>query len=60
MSQLAAFIDRYVSVWNEKDPDARRRSIAALWAPDGATCSRQLDARGYEAIEACVASANEK
>jgi len=60
MSQLAEFIDRYVSVWNEQDPDARRRSIATLWAPDGATCYRQLDARGYEAIEARVASANEK
>ena len=60
MNQLAEFIDRYVSVWNEKDPDARRRSIATLWAPDGATCYSQLDARGYEAIEARVASANQK
>src|SRR5215831_18956021 len=60
MNQLAEFIDRYVSVWNEQDPDARRRSIATLWAPDGATCYSQLDARGYEAIEARVASANEK
>src|SRR5215813_8254257 len=60
MNQLAEFIDRYVSVWNERDPDARRRSIAALWAPDGATCHSQLDAHGHEAIEARVASANSK
>src|SRR5262249_39810994 len=54
MSELAAFIDRYVSVWNETDPDARKRSIVALWAPDGTTCNRQLEACGYEAIEARV------
>src|SRR5262249_18268487 len=59
MSELAAFIDRYVSVWNEKDPDARTRTIVALWAPDGITCNRQLEACGYEAIEARVASANQ-
>jgi hypothetical protein len=60
MSELAAFIDRYVSVWNETDPDARKRTIVALWAPDGTTCNRQLEACGYEAIEARVASANQK
>ena len=60
MSELAAFIDRYVSVWNEKDPDARKRTIVALWAPDGTTSDRQLEACGYEAIEARVASANQK
>jgi hypothetical protein len=60
MSQLAEFIDRYVSIWNERDAGARRRSIAALWAPDGATCYSQLDSRGYDAIEARVAGAHEK
>ena len=60
MSELAAFIDRYVSVWNETDLDARKRTIVALWAPDGTTCNRQLEACGYEAIEARVASANQK
>jgi hypothetical protein len=60
MSQLAEFIHRYVSIWNERDAGARRRSIAALWAPDGATCYSQLDSRGYDAIEARVAGAHEK
>src|SRR5262245_46361257 len=60
MSQLAEFIDRYTSVWSERDADARRRSIAALWAPDGATCYSQLESRGYGAIEARVVGAHEK
>lgn len=60
MEAMTDFVDRYVAVWNEPDADARRRSIATLWAPDGGTCYRLLDARGYEAIEARVASAHDK
>jgi hypothetical protein len=28
--------DRYVSLWNEADPDRRRATIAELWTDDGA------------------------
>jgi hypothetical protein len=55
MDDLSTLIDRYVAVWNEADPPARRRRIAAVWAPDGTTCHRLLDAHGYEAIESRVA-----
>jgi hypothetical protein len=54
MDSLSSFIDRYVAVWNERDPEVRRRRIAAVWAPNGTTCYRLLDARGYEAIESRV------
>jgi hypothetical protein len=54
MDDLSSFIDRYVAVWNEPDPQARRRRIAAVWAPNGTTCHRLLDAHGYEAIESRV------
>lgn len=27
--------DRYVAVWNEPAPDARRAAVSALWAEDG-------------------------
>jgi len=53
-------IDRYVAVWNEPDRDMRRRRIESVWAPDGTTCYRLLDARGYEAIEARVAGSWER
>ena len=55
-----ALIERYVAVWNECDPGERRRRIRALWAPDGGTCHRLLDARGYDAIEARVTSSWDK
>ena len=54
MEASAHLIDRYVAVWNEPDPAHRRRRIAEVWAPNGTTCYRLLDARGYEAIEARV------
>jgi len=47
-------VNRYVSVWNEPDACERRRRIRSLWAADGTTCHRPLDAHGYEAIEARV------
>jgi hypothetical protein len=54
MHNLSSFIDRYVAVWNERDAEARRRRIADVWAANGTTCYRLLDARGYEAIESRV------
>jgi hypothetical protein len=52
--EMMEIVNRYVSVWNEADADERRRRIRSLWAPDGTTCYRALDAHGYEAIEARV------
>src|SRR4051812_17816011 len=31
----AELAERYVGLWNEPDPDRRRRTIAELWAEDG-------------------------
>jgi hypothetical protein len=56
----SGLIDRYVGVWNEPDPDMRRRRIESVWAPGGTTCYRLLDARGYEAIEARVTKSWER
>jgi hypothetical protein len=60
MLDVTRIVDDYVAVWNEADPGRRRERIRALWAPEGTTCNRLLDARGYEAIEARVAGSWEK
>jgi hypothetical protein len=31
-----ALVERYVAMWMEADPDARRRRVEEAWAPDGA------------------------
>jgi hypothetical protein len=31
---LAAFIDRYIAVWNEPDPQHRQAAVRTVWAAD--------------------------
>jgi hypothetical protein len=33
--EAEALADRYISLWNEADPERRRRLIAELWTEDG-------------------------
>jgi len=60
MVNVANLVNSYVAVWNEPNADERRRKIRSLWAPEGTTCYRLLDARGYEAIEARVTGSWDK
>jgi hypothetical protein len=60
MTDPTDVVDDYIAVWNEPNADERRRRIRSLWAPDGTTCHRLLDAHGYEAIEARVTGAWDK
>ena len=52
--------ERYVAVWNETDPDRRRRQIAQLWVPDGRHYVGEREAHGYEALEGRIAGSHEK
>lgn len=45
-----ALIDRYVAVWNERDPDRRRAAVAGLWAPDGLMINRFTCYEGIDAV----------
>jgi hypothetical protein len=60
MSNLNELVERYVAVWNEPDPERRRRSIAELWPEDGAHFTPSLEVRGHAAHETRVAGAYEK
>jgi hypothetical protein len=53
----AEIVTRYVAVWNEPDPSARRAAIASLWAPDGAEYVEGAQFRGREELQARVAHA---
>jgi hypothetical protein len=60
MSEVENLAERYVEVWNETDPEARRRAIAALWVPNGVHYVRTLEARGYDALEKRIIGSHEK
>jgi hypothetical protein len=52
-----AIAARYLAVWSEPDPDARRAAIAGLWAPDGAEFVEAAQFRGREELNARIAEA---
>lgn len=47
---------RYLAVWNETDPAARRALIERIWAADGSYTDPLVEARGHEALDAAVAA----
>ena len=60
MRNVTELIEQYVAVWNEANAGERRQRIEALWAPDGATCYRLLEALGWDAIHSRVTGSWEK
>ena len=60
MHDARELVDRYIAVWNEPDAERRRKEIARLWSEDGAHYTKTLEARGYGALEARIASAHER
>ncbi|MGL4288581.1 MAG: hypothetical protein ACRCVA_19690 [Phreatobacter sp.] len=59
-TQAQALTARYVAVWNESDPSARRRQIAELWAPQGEHYVGDREVRGYQELEDRVAGSHDK
>ncbi|MER7078778.1 Ketosteroid isomerase-related protein [Saccharopolyspora kobensis] len=55
---IEQFADRYVAVWNEPDPVARRSAIAALWAADGVQITESAEYRGHDELETRISGAH--
>jgi len=54
-TDLSALIDRYIGIWNETDPAARRTLIEQTWAEDATYRDPVLDGSGRDGIDAMVA-----
>jgi hypothetical protein len=50
-------VERYLAVWSEPDPDARRKAVAELWAPRGAEFVEGTRFQGHRELEARIAEA---
>lgn len=62
-SELTAgkIADRYLAVWSEPDPAARRTAVAALWAPDGVEfVDGGIQFRGHDGLDTRVREAYEQ
>jgi hypothetical protein len=60
MSALKSLAESYVALWNESDPQRRRRAMAALWGEDAIHRTPSMEARGHVAIEARLRGAYER
>ncbi len=60
MTDLQAFAQDYVAVWNERDNTRRRAIIERLWHPDARHLARTLEAVGHAGVEKRVTDACEK
>ena len=60
MNHAQHLADRYVSVWNEADPERRRQAIAEIWRPEGQHYVDEREAHGYEALEQRIVGSYER
>jgi SnoaL-like protein len=56
----ATQVQRYIAAWNETEPQARRRAVAALFTEDARYVDPLVDVRGHEGIEAAIAAAQQQ
>lgn len=60
MTDMDAFVARYIAVWNEPDSQVRRQIVRDLWQEDACHLARTIEAIGHVGIESRVAGAYEK
>lgn len=56
----AQLLDRYIDVWNETDPAARRVAVADLWAEDASYVDPLVSVSGHEGIAAFMEAVHER
>ena len=59
MSNAQNIAERYIHIWNETGPDARRAQVAALWIEDGTHYVKLREVRGHADLELRVATSNQ-
>jgi hypothetical protein len=59
MSHADDLAQRYIEVWNEADPAARRAQVAALWAENGTHYVRVREVHGHAELETRVATSHQ-
>ena len=53
-------VERYIAAWNETEPEARRRAVAALFTQDARYVDPLVDVQGHEGIDAAIAAAQQQ
>ncbi|WP_028937684.1 nuclear transport factor 2 family protein [Pseudonocardia spinosispora] len=59
-TDLQNLAERYIDVWNETDPAARRSKIDELYSAEAGYTDPLVDARGVEAIDTTIAAVQQQ
>jgi hypothetical protein len=59
MSPAEDIVRRYIQIWNETDPAARRAQLTGLWIEDGTHYVRAREVRGHADLEVRVATSHQ-
>lgn len=59
MSHAEDLAQRYIHIWNEADPAARRAQVAALWTENGTHYVRVREVHGHADLETRVATSHQ-
>ena len=54
MTATTAHADRYLTAWNETEPEARRTAVAEVFSADVLYTDPMVDVRGAEALAATI------
>jgi hypothetical protein len=55
MSDVAATVEQYLSLWNETSSEARRQGIKETFTPDATYTDPLADVAGHDGIDALIA-----
>jgi hypothetical protein len=57
MSDFTELAEKYIAMWNETDPTARRALISEIWSENGRYIDPLAAVAGHDEIDAVVAAA---
>ena len=60
MTDVNITIANYIAAWNATDPAQRRAAIARAWTEDGSYLDAHRDGAGYDAIDAMIATVQQR
>ena len=60
MTDTDALINRYIDIWNERDPQRRRELIAQTWTEDATYVDPMLTGSGHDGIDAMIGGAQQQ
>lgn len=58
MSHAEDLAKRYIQIWNQADPAARRAEVAALWIENGTHYVQEREVHGHADLETRVATSH--